>query len=82
MKGEQCPEAEYNMPVQHYYKVLLERNAEHINSGHPVRYYCRCQCLGSSHMVILRLELHPSLCGNKKKSLLKTHLFKVAFTDK
>jgi len=23
MKGEQCPEAEYNMPVQHYYKVLL-----------------------------------------------------------
>ena len=25
----------------------LESHPE--NSGHPVRYYCRCQCLGSSH---------------------------------
>ena len=33
------------------------------NSGHPVRYYCRCQCLGSSHMVIVRLVLQPPLCA-------------------
>ena len=31
------------------------------NSGHPVRYYCRCQWPGSSHMVIVRLVLQPPL---------------------
>jgi len=31
--------------------------------GHTVRYYCRCQCLGSSHMVIVHLVLQPPLCG-------------------
>ena len=35
----------------------LESNPE--NSGHPVRYYCRCQCLGSSHMVIMCLVWPP-----------------------
>jgi len=64
------------------------------NSGHPVRDYCRCQCLGSSHMVIVPLELQPPLweirCRQilemhhllKILNLFKTHLFKVAFTDK
>ena len=65
------------------------------NSGHPVRYYCRCQCLGSGHIVIVRLVLQAPILWNKLpanirnasslgnfKSLLKTHLFKVAFTDK
>ena len=61
------------------------------NSGHPVRYYCMCQCLVSSHMVIVHLVLQPQRCGiscrqilemrRLLKSLLKTHLFKVAFTD-
>ena len=32
------------------------------NSGHPVRYYCWCQCLSSSHMVIVYLVLQPPLC--------------------
>jgi len=26
-----------------------------------IRYYCSCQCLGSSHMVIVRLVLQPPL---------------------
>ena len=39
---------------------LLENNPQ--NSGHSVKYYCRCLCLGSSHMVIVRLGLqHPTL---------------------
>ena len=38
----------------------LESHPE--NSGHPVRYYRRCQCLGSSHMVIVHLVLQPPLC--------------------
>ena len=74
--------------VSHY------NGSYHENSGHPVRYYCRCQCLGSSHMVIVHLVLQPPLCGISCRqtlemrrlleilSLLKTHLFKVAFTDK
>ena len=39
----------------------LESHPE--NSDHPVRYYCRCQCLGSSHTVIVRLVLQPLFCG-------------------
>ena len=52
-------------------------------------------CLGSSHMVIVRLVLQPPTLWNRLpanirnasslenfKSLLKTHLFKVAFTDR
>ena len=71
----------------------LESHPE--NSGHPVRYYCMCQCLGSSHMVSVHLMLQPPTLWNRLpanirnasylgnvKSLLKTHLFKVAFTDK
>ena len=27
------------------------------------RYYCKGQCLGSSHMVIVHLVLQPPLCG-------------------
>jgi len=38
----------------------LESHPE--NSDHPVRYYCRCQCLGSNHMVIVHLILQPPLC--------------------
>ena len=70
----------------------LESDPE--NSSHPVRYYCRCQCLGSSHMEILPLVLQPPTLWNtlpanirnvssleNVKSLLKTHLFKVVFTD-
>jgi len=41
------------------------------NSGHPVRYYCRCQCLGSSHMVIVHLVLQPSLCGIDCRQILE-----------
>lgn len=47
----------------------LESHPE--NSGHPVRYYCRCQCLGSSHMVIVRLVLQPPLCGIGCRQILE-----------
>ena len=65
------------------------------NLGQPVRYYCRCQCISSSHMVIVRIVLQPPTLWNKLsanirnvssreyfKSVLKTHLFKVTFIDK
>jgi len=39
----------------------LESHPE--NLRHPVRYYCRCQCLGSSHMLIVRFVWQPPLCG-------------------
>ena len=64
------------------------------NSGHPVKYYCRCQCLSSSHVVIVRLLLHPPLCRIgcqqisemrrvlKKLNILKSQMFNVAFADK
>jgi len=39
----------------------LESHPE--NSGHPVGHYCRCQCLGSSHLVIVYLVLQPPLWG-------------------
>ena len=35
------------------------------------RYYCRCQCLGSSHMVIVRLVLQPPLCGIGSRQILE-----------
>ena len=35
------------------------------NSGHPVRYYRRCQCLGSSHMVIVRLVVRSHFLDQK-----------------
>jgi len=70
----------------------LESHPE--NSGHPVRYYYRCQCLGSSQIVIVLYIAAPTLWNRlladiinassleNFKSVLKTHLFKVAFTDK
>ena len=72
--------------------VSIRNHSE--NSGHPVIYYCRCQCLGSSHIVIVHLVLQPPVCGIgcrqvlemrrllKFLNLLKTYLFKVTFTDK
>ena len=57
----------------------LENHDE--NSGHPVKYYCRCPCLGSRHMVIVRLVLQPTLCGIgcrqilEMRCLLKIRLF-------
>ena len=33
------------------------------NSDNPVRYYCRCLCLGSSYMAVVHLELQSPLCG-------------------
>ena len=71
----------------------LESHSE--NSGHPVRYYCRCQCLGFKSygdyafsvaaptlwtMVVIDIRNMTSL--EHFKSFLKTHLFKIAFTDK
>ena len=47
----------------------LESHPE--NSGHPVRYCCRCQYLGSSHMVIVRLVLQPPLCGISCRQILE-----------
>jgi len=47
----------------------LESHPE--NSGHPVRYYCRCQYLGSSHMVIVRLVLQPTICGISCRQILE-----------
>ena len=47
----------------------LESHPE--NLGHPVRYYFRCQCLGSSHMVIVRLVLQPPLCGISCRQILE-----------
>ena len=47
----------------------LESHPE--NSDHPVRYYCRCQCLSSSHMVIVRLVLQPPLCGIGCRQILE-----------
>ena len=41
------------------------------NSGHPVGYYCRCQCLGSSHMVIARLVQEVPLCGIGCRQILE-----------
>ena len=71
----------------------LQSHPEH--SGNPVRYYCRCQCLGSSHMVIdcafsvaaptlwnrLPENIRNASSLETFKSVLKMHLFKVAFTD-
>ena len=47
----------------------LESHPE--NSGHLVGYYCSCQCLGSSHMVIVRLVLQPPLCGISCRQMLE-----------
>jgi len=47
----------------------LESHPE--NSGHPVRYYCRCKCLGSSHMVIVCLVLQPPICGISCRQILE-----------
>ena len=41
------------------------------NSGHPVRYYYKSQCLGSSHKVIVRLVLQPPLCGIGCRQILE-----------
>jgi len=42
------------------------------------RYYCRCQCLGLSHMVIVRLMLHPPLSGIGCRQILEMrHLLKI-----
>ena len=51
----------------------LESHPE--NSDHPVRYYCRCQCLYSSHMVIVRLVLQPPFCEIGCKQILEMRLF-------
>ena len=47
----------------------LESHPE--KSDHPVRYYYRCQCLGSSHMVVVRLVLQPPLCGISCRQILE-----------
>ena len=48
------------------------------NSGNPVRYYCRCQCFGSSHMVIVRLVMQPPLCGIGCRQILEMpHLLEI-----
>ena len=74
-------------PFQKNYQLLIKLfMIWHRNSGHPIRYYCRCQCLCWSHMVIVRLVLQPPLCGIGCWQILEMrHLFnilKVAFTDK
>ena len=54
------------LPVRqriHFKIMLITLESYPQNSGHPVRYYYRCQCLGSSHMVIVRLVLQPPICG-------------------
>ena len=54
----------------------LESHPE--NSDHPVKYYCKCQCLASNQMVIVRLILQPPLCGIDCRNILETrHLLKV-----
>jgi len=45
------------------------------NSDHPVRFYCRCQCLSSSHMVIVHLLLQLPLCGINCQQILEMHRF-------
>ena len=51
----------------------LESHLE--NSGHPVRYYCRCQCFGSSHMVIVPLMLQPPFRGIGCRHILEMRRF-------
>ena len=47
----------------------LESHPE--TSGHPVRYYCRCLCLGTSHMVIVHFVLQPPLRGLGSRQILE-----------
>jgi len=55
--------------------VPLENHSK--NTGNPVRYYCRCLCLCSSHMVIVCLMLQPPLCGIGCRQILEMRrLFK------
>ena len=59
----------HDMAPEYLYERPLESHPQ--NSDHPVRYYCRCQCLDSSHMVIVRLVLQPPLCGIGCRQILE-----------
>jgi len=69
---------------------LSHYNSNPQNSGHLVRYYYRCQCLGPSHMVNVHFMSQLPICGIGCQQILKmpcllkilkicskTHLFKV-----
>jgi len=59
-----------DMASEYLYELVSIRKSSR-KLSHLVRYYCRCQCLGSNHMVIVRLLLQSPLRGICGRQILE-----------
>jgi len=71
------------------YKSINDMGPEYLcelvskRKSSSVRYYCRCQCLRSSHMVNVLLVLQPPLCGIGCQHIFEMcHLLKILICSK